>query len=218
MFISLRRFLPRATVASAAIAASLTLAAPGAHAVIATFDFVALAAGNEGIFTSATNNGVTVTGSASGFANSVAYLDDLSGGLPAGLGVCSTGNGACAGTPDDNVTVGETLTLTFDRAVDTIQVFFRNQDHGTTFSGNFDLVIDGGSAQSFALAALFAPPVVLNGTSFDFSLSAGNTADAFYISKIEVNAPERDIPEPVSLALFGLGLAGLGLVRRRRSA
>jgi hypothetical protein len=61
-----------------------------------------------------------------------------------------------------------------------------------------------------------------------FSLGNGQNVDLFHpdddnyfspravITQIVVEAPGDAIPEPASLALFGIGLAGLAAMRRRK--
>ena len=39
-----------------------------------------------------------------------------------------------------------------------------------------------------------------------------------YLLRIAADPPITDVPEPGAMAIFGLGLAGLGYVRRKRAA
>ena len=111
-------------------AAVVAVMASGASATVVDLDFIALAAGNEGGVEGAvfSSGGVdtTITSSAD------AYLDDLSAGRPAGLGVCSTGLTAtlqCVESSDDNVTVGESLTLDFSSTLTGFEFVFHDGDH-----------------------------------------------------------------------------------------
>ncbi len=210
------------SVTAAAVSLAVLGAVPSAHASV-IFDFAALAngagGGTEGIFDNslgyATEGGITVQASGSGFAASEAYLDSSSGGNPAGLGVCSGFDGTqCDPSSDDNVTSGETLTLKFFSdvlAMNPIDVilnptFFRNAGHGTTFDGSINIQIDGLGFNPFTLVNNFT--TALTGTMFDFQY----INDEFYISSVTVTP----VPLPASLPLFLSALAGLALLGRRR--
>jgi len=108
-------------LAFAATTIAASFASMSAHAIV--LDFVAEAAGNErGIANGSTINnfqgtGVNVTFTAGG-GDYFPYFDDVSSGLPGGLGVCKVLDGAnqCDPPSDDNVTVTESITLAFGGA------------------------------------------------------------------------------------------------------
>ncbi|RKF16018.1 hypothetical protein D6850_00115 [Roseovarius spongiae] len=200
---------------SRVIAAALVagLAATGAGA--ATLDFVAEAFGDErGVADGTTINNVNtgflnVTFSSSHFA----YFDDLSGGKPAGLGVCKvlTGDAQCKPSSDDNVTSGESVTLTFDTMVDLLGLSFFNADHNPvsatdTLRIGTDLMAIGETTFGAASAATFSGI-----TSITFAYG-GSSANQFYVA----GATATPVPIPASLPLLVGGLGLMGWVARRR--
>jgi hypothetical protein len=144
----------------------------------------------------------------------------------AGLGSCrdltnaalvnTTGTSAnrCDPSSDDNVTVSESLRFFFDQDVTVDNLWFNN-NHDGGFDDS-DMVTIAGSQYS----AMTGYAGDANGIG-SFTVAA-NTAfnvayfnEEFYVSGIEVSSVS--VPEPGTLALLGLGLAGLGLARRRKS-
>jgi len=129
----------------------------------ATFDFVGYAAGNEGGYPSGftvTEDSITLTATGKyGQGEAYAYLDDLSGGREAGLGVCQKldGGNQCSPSSDDNVTKGETLILNFGQTVNLETLNLSNGNHYSkkdSFNGTFGLTIDGVDKGNKTLSSL----------------------------------------------------------------
>ncbi len=57
---------------------------------------------------------------------------------------------------------------------------------------------------------------------FDLNTSYESAGDDFTVDDLSLtgvpNVPAAPVPEPATLGIFGVGLAGLGWMRRRRKA
>ena len=161
-------------------------------------------------------SGIAVSAVGTYLGNPAATVQDAPSGGPAGLGVYhairypTIGNPVVSDTSDDNVSFGETLTLSFNQVVSLSSILFRNGDHGTSFAGNFGLSIDGGASVNQLLVHNFNTP--LQGQTFAFSGLDTPENTKFYVNALTVTA----IPEPETYALMLAGLGAIGAWARRR--
>ncbi len=147
-----------------------------------------------------------------------AFLDAYDGGLPGGLGVCSsascTSGVTGANTGDDNTSSaagGEILTLMFTRAVIIGEIIFRDANHllanGTILLNGVQQTITNGELAPGVLSAIGA----LQTWVFAYDI-AGNDPTEFYVSIVTT------VPLPPAVLLFGSALLGVGYMSRRKKA
>lgn len=207
------RHFRKTAVAGVAFAAAVAAWQP-ASAV--TLDFAAKAAGNERSLAngdSLTFGSLTVTLNASNVLGGSAFpfLDDLSGGKPAGLGVCPNHPVNSCGA-EDNITSGEIVTLSFDQTIDLFGLTFRDADHNPV-NGTDTLLIDG---TEFTFAAASAATFD-NITKITFGFDNDDlqrSASQFYVNGATATAVP--LPASVLMLLSAMGgLGALGMVSRR---
>lgn len=140
-----------------------------------------------------------------------AYLD----ANKAGLGVCHLANGACAGKSDDNLTDNETMHIAFDEEVTLTSLKLVRGDH-KAFTSAFQLSLDGSTYNTYNFQTQTAAFTNISSSDFWFkTITPQDDSDAIYISSMTVVAA---LPEPASLALFGLGIVAMTVLNRRRAA
>ena len=150
-----------------------------------------------------------------------AYLDGPSSGRQAGLGVCKTLTNPgkqCTPSNDDNVTTGETLTLTFNDMVTLVDIMFRGENHfdvGAPAPGELqanETLFINGMASTFGTAVATLAGI---GASDVFTFTfGGQMPEQFYVNVID--ARRVQVPEPATLGILGAGIALFGFVGRRR--
>ena len=184
-------------------AISITFALPAHADVIYDFSINANQGSAPGTITGTLDLAfVSAGGSGSGAATSL-VLTSVSSGIQPFFNVNPDVTG---GFWNEQVT----NTFTVTNGVVTSFEFMSLTDHGAAFADVFCMNSTSGSAGTFQV---WICPAGLNGLTVN-RLEAYNTLGWSGVTF----TPEASVPEPATLSLLGLGLAGVGLMRRRKAA
>ena len=179
------------------------------------YDFGAIGAAHEQGYSTYTKTvgGLTLTATANN--NYFVYLDGLSSGKPAGMGVCKNllSDLKCTPSNDDNVTFGEVLTWNFSQALGKIDLTFRDANHDPLGAKQLQYKLDSQSWTNFTpnLSSFYSLDMAGN---TQVSFRTLSDTDQFYIQGATASA----VPLPAAAWLFGSTVVGwLGIARRRKA-
>ncbi|MFN0126710.1 MAG: hypothetical protein ACKV19_08500 [Verrucomicrobiales bacterium] len=188
-------------------------------------DFVSSAfPGSVGGDLNYTNNGISLTATAE-FSDGITVVDasvvqdhenawNTATRKGAGLGVYKPAR--ILDTSDDNITRGESLIITFDREVDLKNIGLRAEGHDDSWDfepASFKL----NGVVMLLPEGIGSIDVAMTGTEFIFEFGGDDRVDPdqFYLASLTACESDR-VPEGgAALALFSLGLIGLGAFRKR---
>ena len=157
------------------------------------------------------SDGITVSASGTYNGGVASVVQDRENGWTsskrAGLGVYHKNP---LDTSDDNITSGETLTITFDRLVSISRIDLSSEGHNFTSwtSGSTFLLNGDEKALPNGVGYINTPNLVGKTFTFAFDSTGG---DQFYLAALTATA----VPDgAATVTLMGLGLLALGTVRR----
>lgn len=119
-----------------------------------------------------------------------------------------------AGTGTNCCTDG--TSFTFSSVMSDAAFAFVSNYQTTTFAA----YLNGGLVESHTVNTNYDGTFYgFSGISFDrIVITATGSNDAYLLDRLQYRGAPNSVPEPGTLALLGLGLAGVGLTRRRRTA
>lgn len=186
-----------------------------AHAAVINFEEMA-----------ATNNGVALSGAygATGVsfsATNAGIWGGLGNGDPGNWQVAGTNGGQFLGFNGANAGYGETVT--FATGVGFVSVDFSRSNGSADETIELD-AFDGATLVASTTAVLGGlntwSTLAVSGAHITSIQWAGTGSDfhPYAVDNLQFRDAGQRVPEPASLALLGLGMAGMGLVRRARRA
>jgi len=158
-----------------------------------------------------------IVGSISAAAGDAGLLTNINGSSSLGIFNPLINNGTPIGTESDVINAGESISFTFDQAVEFTALEFE----GTTTGDLLEVLVDGTSiipsgqvTEGFQPLGGLEGLTIAAGSEVTFAVDGSLTGTSIAIETFTVQIVA--VPEPASLTLLGLGCLGICARRKRR--
>lgn len=169
----------------------------------------------------ATLVGTSVTGSVQ-FPSGTNFFDPANGLVPAGYGNSSPGTNTVVVTNPGNPEFGffnnAQLTIKADLLTSILTITQITTEGGSGFTAEHFVFTDLGFNTLSLISSTFptTPTYSLLSNTATIDFAAFGTGAHTYVSSFRVQTEATAVPEPLTLSLFGAGVGGMALIRRKR--